>query len=71
MLTILNQNYFICNWWFNFDCSTAEELYSPSDELAALHAALDEVACDVDNSYASPSVAEVKTMMYPYKKYAK
>ena len=36
-----------------------------------LHAALDEVACDVDNSYASPSVAEVKTMMYPYKKYAK
>merc|ERR1740123_2057429 len=26
--TLFNQNYFICDWWFNFDCSTAEELYS-------------------------------------------
>jgi hypothetical protein len=21
--TIFNQNYFICDWWFNFDCSEA------------------------------------------------
>jgi len=33
--TLFNQNYFICDWWFNFDCSTAEELYSLNDELAA------------------------------------
>merc|ERR1712123_509331 len=26
--TLFNQNYFVCDWWFNFDCSTAEELYS-------------------------------------------
>merc|ERR1711963_103850 len=22
--TLFNQNYFICDWWFNFDCATAE-----------------------------------------------
>merc|ERR1719341_809924 len=33
--TLLNQNYFICDWWFNFDCSTAEDLYSLNDEYAA------------------------------------
>ena len=33
--TLFNQNYFICDWWFNFDCSTAEELYSLNDEIAA------------------------------------
>merc|ERR1712154_509181 len=27
--TIFNQNYFICDWWFNFDCAEAEGL-SPS-----------------------------------------
>jgi len=21
--TVFNQNYFICDWWFNFDCSEA------------------------------------------------
>ena len=33
--TIFNQNYFICDWWFNFDCSEAETLYSLNDEIAA------------------------------------
>ena len=33
--TLFNQNYFICDWWFNFDCSTAEDLYSLNDEYAA------------------------------------
>ena len=23
--TIFNQNYFICDWWFNFDCAEAED----------------------------------------------
>jgi len=55
--TLFNQNYFICDWWFNFDCSTAEELYSLNDEIAAERAALDEAASDVDNSYAAPSDA--------------
>jgi hypothetical protein len=33
--TIFNQNYFICDWWFNFDCSEAETLYSKNDEIRA------------------------------------
>ena len=33
--TLFNQNYFICDWWFNFDCSTAEDLWSLNDEIAA------------------------------------
>ena len=33
--TIFNQNYFICDWWFNFDCAEAEGLYSLNDDIAA------------------------------------
>lgn len=33
--TIFNQNYFICDWWFNFDCAEAEELWSLNDDIAA------------------------------------
>ena len=33
--TIFNQQYFICDWWFNVDCSLAEGLYSLNDEIAA------------------------------------
>ena len=38
--TIFNQNYFICDWWFNFDCATAVDLYSLNDEIAAQRDAL-------------------------------
>merc|ERR1712061_671393 len=31
--TIFNQNYFICDWWFNFDCAEAEGLYGLNDAL--------------------------------------
>ena len=33
--TIFNQEVTVCDWWFNVDCSLAEELYSIQDELAA------------------------------------
>merc|ERR1711934_1331771 len=33
--TVFNQNYFICDWWLNFDCTTAEELYSLNEDIAA------------------------------------
>ena len=33
--TLFNQQYFICDWWFNVDCSLTEELYSLNDEVAA------------------------------------
>jgi len=33
--TIFNQNYFICDWWFNVDCSLAEGFYGRNLEVAA------------------------------------
>ncbi|XP_076357791.1 uncharacterized protein LOC143250732 isoform X2 [Tachypleus tridentatus] len=26
--TVFNQRYFVCDWWFNFDCSKAPDLYN-------------------------------------------
>ncbi|XP_040564734.1 uncharacterized protein [Lepeophtheirus salmonis] len=31
--TIFNQEYLICDWWFNFDCDQAENLYSINDKI--------------------------------------
>ena len=33
--TLFNQQYFVCDWWFNVDCSIAEDLYSLNDQYAA------------------------------------
>jgi len=33
--TIFNQNYFICDWWFNVDCSLAEGFYARNLEVEA------------------------------------
>jgi len=33
--TLFQQQYFICDWWFNVDCSTTEDFYSLNDEIAA------------------------------------
>merc|ERR1712077_33954 len=53
--TLFNQNYFICDWWFNFDCSTAEELYSLNDEIAAEREALAAEASDALGAYEAPA----------------
>ena len=37
--TIFNQGAFVCDWWFNFDCSEAEGLYRLNDQNAAEAAA--------------------------------
>merc|ERR1711892_658307 len=57
--TIFNQNYFICDWWFNFDCAEAEGLYSLNDEIAAEREALAGAASDPVGSYASPDAAPI------------
>ena len=38
--TLYSQQYFTCDWWFNVDCSVAEDFYSLNDEnfAAALEA---------------------------------
>merc|ERR1712154_163700 len=56
--TIFNQNYFICDWWFNFDCSTAEDLYSLNDQYAADRDALAPAASDAQADYAAPAAAD-------------
>jgi len=37
--TLFNQQYFVCDWWFNVDCSLAEEFWSLNDQVAAERAA--------------------------------
>jgi hypothetical protein len=32
--TLFNQEYFICDWWFNVDCSIAEDFFSLNAEIA-------------------------------------
>jgi len=53
--TIFNQNYFICDWWFNFDCSEAEGLYSLNEDIAAEREAASPAASNNQNSYSAPS----------------
>merc|ERR1711937_563898 len=55
--TVFNQNYFICDWWFNFDCAEAEGLYSLNDQLAAEREAAS--ASAPQGSYASPDSAPI------------
>merc|ERR1719495_2391431 len=55
--TIFNQNYFICDWWFNFDCAEAEDLAAEKNgELAAARdlatAAAAENAAAAQDEYA-------------------
>merc|ERR1711892_596140 len=47
------------DWWFNFDCSEAEGLYSLNDEIAAEREANSGAASDPVGSYASPDAAPI------------
>jgi len=31
--TVFNQQYFICDWWYNVDCSAASNFYSLNEFL--------------------------------------
>ncbi|XP_069174674.1 uncharacterized protein [Procambarus clarkii] len=31
--TIFNQQYFVCDWWYNFDCSTAQQFYGLNAQI--------------------------------------
>jgi hypothetical protein len=62
--TIFNQNYFICDWWFNFDCAEAEGLYGLNDEIAAERDALAGAGEEeITDSYGAAPAAEV---LYDY-----
>ena len=53
--TIFNQQYFICDWWFNVDCSQAEDFYSLNEEVAAAAAAAAEAAAGRSDAEGEPS----------------
>merc|ERR1712106_234523 len=40
--TLFNQQYFICDWWFNVDCSQAEDFYGLNEDIAAAAVAASE-----------------------------
>merc|ERR1712203_301499 len=32
--TLYNQQYFVCDWWFNVDCSVAADFYGINEDIA-------------------------------------
>merc|ERR1712055_165275 len=55
--TIFNQNYFICDWWFNVDCaeSAAAADEGAASELDGAYAAPSEVVEDTAGGYLAPA----------------
>merc|ERR1711892_1391020 len=51
--TLFQQQYFVCDWWFNVDCSLAELLYSLNEENAAERAANSGDAGQIDGDSSS------------------
>nr|XP_053642784.1 uncharacterized protein LOC128695880 [Cherax quadricarinatus] len=49
--TIFNQQYFVCDWWYNVDCSTAQQFYS-------LNAQIGQVAIGGDRFGTASSLQE-------------
>ena len=65
--TIFNQNYFICDWWFNFDCAEAEGLYGLNDQLGATGDEQAEygAAADDQSQYNEAASSSVETYQSP------
>ena len=65
--TIFNQNYFICDWWFNVDCSESAALAEAKNaEVAgARDAASAAAASDAVDSYAAPAEYEEEEAAAP------
>lgn len=54
--TIFNQGYFICDWWFNVDCSEAEALAEAKNaEIASAREAVDAAAAEARDLEAAAS----------------
>jgi len=65
--TIFNQGYFICDWWFNVDCSEAEALAEAKNaDIAAAREAVDAAAAEeldtaetAETGYGAPVEEEI------------
>merc|ERR1712126_429379 len=54
--TLFNQQYFICDWWFNVDCAQAESLYYINDEIAAAAVAAEEAQAAARDGGVEPKI---------------
>merc|ERR1711913_168571 len=53
--TLFNQENFVCEYWFNVDCSQAESFYGLNDNIGVEQAnGLDDAASSSSGQYASP-----------------
>merc|ERR1711981_580193 len=53
--TIFNQNYFICDWWFNVDCAESAAIAAEKNsEIAAAREEVEAAASELDGAYAAP-----------------
>ena len=59
--TLFNQQYFICDWWFNVDCSQAEDLYGLNEEVAAAAAAATAAAAGQSKSRSRRHILKKST----------
>jgi len=41
--TLYNQQYFVCDWWFNVDCSVATDFYTINEDIARAAAEANEL----------------------------
>ncbi|XP_068233969.1 uncharacterized protein [Palaemon carinicauda] len=58
--TIFNQQYFVCDWWFNVDCAATEQFIALNADIGKVgDDALVGAASDISlsNSYGAPRVA--------------
>ena len=55
--TLFQQQYFVCDWWFNVDCSLTEQFYSINDENAAERSANSPAGAGGDGQYEGGSGA--------------
>jgi len=52
--TLFNQQYFVCDWWFNVDCDRTEHFYSLNEELhtarqSAVHSTTQDINKIIDD----------------------
>ena len=64
--TLFNQANFVCEYWFNVDCSQAESLYSLNDQIGVSEGSggLDGSASSPSGGYAAPEAAAAPASGY-------
>ncbi|XP_066951178.1 pro-resilin-like [Macrobrachium rosenbergii] len=51
--TIFNQQYLVCDWWFNFDCADAEDFYSVNELIGVQPYGYGKSNGNANNGYGS------------------